>query len=1530
MSEKYEILLGTRLDTSGIKTQIDNIKVDSIKLKVEIEPINFSGLSNNIKNINQVGKQIGINLNNSIKRSLNVDDVINKTLNKFSKLNNGKSNKLFENKFKSVAPILKGNIELLNGFNNAIDNIGSAQGIRELINILREFGRETTSVEDTLKGFFNVISGQFETSIQPVQKFDDTVHRMVKTLKKCFNESMGNQISGKNAFDWLLQNGTKAEKQLFRVEEGFESFKAVLRGLAVNSHNIVDYSDTLGLDVLNLQIDKANNLLKQQKNIRKQFEDEQTELVAVRNKLSETFNINISDNEPMTATLQQLEAIIDVCPQAQKYIDKIKNSLVGLSQADDEKGVSIPVNTESLEKSLREVRNVIESVQRSFNGIDGAGIGSLVANVNQIATALGKAENESDNLLKSLSALSKKDFSVNIGLDLTGTKGNAFSNNTAYGNHVIGTVIPQLQKQVDALMQPIKEKVKETNGFLWGDESYSWLLGELSKKSRYTPTRSFDLIQKEMLDGRNLSKQMSAHREFINMIQEVGRASGVDLSGIASGFSQTSDEIIQGALDIQAGVNNAVEKTEESIDRFKQIFSGGIGAENLTAELEPITQDLAEIRKAFESMSSLGTIDGLAASFNELSGVLDKLVANITLAKNALNDGLSGSSVDTSAINKIEQASDESTNAVVQNENRKQQAYRETANVANQTGRLISNAAQKSIDSVSSKSISRPFEVSEDDSIRFKREMENLVGQWTNNKGQLTDLKISTSTIYDKDAGRNIEKIRQAQVTYNNELGETIKKTIALRQIGTDVSVVDGKEMVTPIEGFVEVSSQYSKTLGKTKSQTDAFVKQQKNAVSDLTNTINQLNRATIDPNRARPIKDESHLTSLKNKYDDIISSIQRMRNASNDNDFQEERNNVKTLISEYKSLRDEYRNAENVSSKMKGTDFSSGLDIAKNDLEKFKAQAKDFPQIAKTIEELDRAIAGVGDASSLNKFTDQLKVARSELAKVKAETTAANRSTNVGIDVDGLTSKIKNLQRLDSNIDSFKTEINGAEVSVESLLNDLSKVNTASDFSVVRRRFKAFEEAAQAAGIAVTEAARKIKSVDDIKIKLADTGFDGFAQEIQRAHDEVRKLKNSTPELENALRNLDRAMETVNMADEANDTKKLVAANEQYEQALKQVYSQLKLNKQAEKNANDTTSLDLKKQALSLKMKNWLRDNSAAAKEFGGAIKELQARLESCDNVQLGHISKEFDNITRQAKLAGKNTQTLGDRLRTQFQKYSAYFGIAEVFMYTEQALRDMFEQVVAIDTAMTELKKVTNETDESYSNFLTNAAKKSKDIGTTIDGLVSSTADFARLGYDFKDAQGLAEVANIYTVVGDEIEGVEGATQSLISTMAAFKDEMNGMSNSDFAMSIVDKFNEVSNNFSISSGGIGEALTRSASSLASANNTLDESIALITASNTVVQDPEVVGTALKTISMRIRGAKTEMEEAGLETEGMVESTAKLRKEMMALSGVDIMLNENTFKSTYQIMDELADKWETLSDIQQANSLPDYAEMCS
>ena len=167
--------------------------------------------------------------------------------------------------------------------------------------------------------------------------------------------------------------------------------------------------------------------------------------------------------------------------------------------------------------------------------------------------------------------------------------------------------------------------------------------------------------------------------------------------------------------------------------------------------------------------------------------------------------------------------------------------------------------------------------------------------------------------------------------------------------------------------------------------------------------------------------------------------------------------------------------------------------------------------------------------------------------------------------------------------------------------------------------------------------------------------------------------------------------------------------------------------------------------------------------------------------------------------------------------------------------------------------------------------------------------------------------------------LDTVEESTESIISTMKAF-----GIESSD-TMGIIDRFNEVGNNFAITSAGIGEAMQRSASALYEAGNTIDESIGLITAANSVIQNPEQVGTALKTLALRLRGTKTELEEAGLETDNMAESTSQLQAKLKALTHgkVDIMVDEDTFKSTTQILREMSAAWQDMTDIERADCCP-------
>lgn len=392
-------------------------------------------------------------------------------------------------------------------------------------------------------------------------------------------------------------------------------------------------------------------------------------------------------------------------------------------------------------------------------------------------------------------------------------------------------------------------------------------------------------------------------------------------------------------------------------------------------------------------------------------------------------------------------------------------------------------------------------------------------------------------------------------------------------------------------------------------------------------------------------------------------------------------------------------------------------------------------------------------------------------------------------------------------------------------------------------------------------------------------------------------------------------------MLDEALDPTDLDAYRHQLS-LLNQQFKQMKLQNTASGKILDADRLTSNIQTAQLRIQNLKNTYSSFVNDPNLLAKWQQLFDES----KMISSSKELTNLNAKIRLfeqelisAGKHSRSLWDNLKANAAKMASWMVLGGVIAGVMRGVTGLYDAVVQLDSAMTKLMKVTDETDASYEAFLSDAADKAVQIGTTYADFVDSTASFARLGYNMEDASQLSEVANIYAVVGDEVDGIEGATNSIISTMKAFGIEV------DDTMSIVDKFNEVGNRFAISSGGIGEAMMRSASAMAEANNTIDESIALIVAANNVIQDPDVVGTMWKTVSMRIRGAKTELEEAGLETEYMAETTASLRKKILGLTnvdgsgGFDIMLDEETFKSTYDIMLGISEVWEDMSDIDQA-----------
>lgn len=278
-----------------------------------------------------------------------------------------------------------------------------------------------------------------------------------------------------------------------------------------------------------------------------------------------------------------------------------------------------------------------------------------------------------------------------------------------------------------------------------------------------------------------------------------------------------------------------------------------------------------------------------------------------------------------------------------------------------------------------------------------------------------------------------------------------------------------------------------------------------------------------------------------------------------------------------------------------------------------------------------------------------------------------------------------------------------------------------------------------------------------------------------------------------------------------------------------------------------------------------------------------------------------------------GKNFfSQIGNRLTDMNSKFVAQFlSWQDWIRYIQQGVNTIRE----LDTAMTEVHKVSNATESQYASFRNTISSTAKEIATTNKELLNSSADFLRLGYSLDQASDLAKNATLFVNVGDGVDITE-ATEDMITAMKAFDIQ------AEDSIKIIDDYNQIGNQFALSASDIGEAMKRSASALETGNNSFEQSIGLITAMNEIVQNSENTGNSLKVLSLRLRGAKAELEDMQEDTDGLCDSTSKLREQIMSLTGVDIMLDDNTFKSTTDIIKELGAVWDKLSDSSQAATL--------
>lgn len=311
--------------------------------------------------------------------------------------------------------------------------------------------------------------------------------------------------------------------------------------------------------------------------------------------------------------------------------------------------------------------------------------------------------------------------------------------------------------------------------------------------------------------------------------------------------------------------------------------------------------------------------------------------------------------------------------------------------------------------------------------------------------------------------------------------------------------------------------------------------------------------------------------------------------------------------------------------------------------------------------------------------------------------------------------------------------------------------------------------------------------------------------------------------------------------------------------------------------------------------------------------IERIRGAIAGTNNESLAALRSEFKSAETAIKGMGGATQSLSSRLGGLAAKFSTWFSLTRVIMAAFRAVKKMVTSVVELDSAMTQLKIVTGASDVQMTKFLSSSTALAKELGKSITDVLKSVETFSRLGYNLDESSILAK----YTAILSNVAGVstEDATTGVTSIIKGFNMDV---SNSEH---VADVLIEVGQKYAVSAGELMEAFERSGAALHATNTSFEKSAGLIAAANASVQDASTVGTALKTVSARIRGSKSDLDALGESTEDLANGFSKYADEIKALTGFDIMVDGTTdqFKDIYDIFDGLAGVWDKLSDTQQA-----------
>lgn len=256
-----------------------------------------------------------------------------------------------------------------------------------------------------------------------------------------------------------------------------------------------------------------------------------------------------------------------------------------------------------------------------------------------------------------------------------------------------------------------------------------------------------------------------------------------------------------------------------------------------------------------------------------------------------------------------------------------------------------------------------------------------------------------------------------------------------------------------------------SKTFIQNFAQQEQQLQRNEAAISKYLSKLDTLRTKSTDQNATKPIRDETHLTTLESEFERVRSVIQSLNGASSQT-FVAMKANVESEINSLGNLITSYQNAEYAASQLRAKPVET---VKAEQLELLRAFIADIQKAGISLDQfttvdvngLHGMLQGVFNADGLKQYLNTLSVAKGEFKALKQE--AAQYAS--AVDVNILKGKMETW--LNKNTKAAGTYGN----TVRNLISELNGLAsqgkvTKTEVKRISDAFKEVDAAASAAGM--------------------------------------------------------------------------------------------------------------------------------------------------------------------------------------------------------------------------------------------------------------------------------------------------------------------------------------------------------------------------------------------------------------------------------------------------------------------------------